>query len=218
MPAADQKPGYVVSHKFPDNIYSSDQQNSTRFPSGIKGTGYIHPDSDDDDLYNRWLEDGNDPGIPLSSEDKNTPEVAESSEAIEVHYAEKPSVPSSSGTIVPETTEQEAAAANAVAETSKEDETMVDTQQIQESTVPLQELVSAKVASSNGDLNQTGHAVASRKTILVEKGNEVTSAGGNAEEVKASASVSDDDSSLASLPDILDDMQTDSDDELSSGN
>ncbi|KAK7851730.1 hypothetical protein CFP56_041023 [Quercus suber] len=159
---------YSEQVKFSGSIYSGGLNHGGPFTSGIQGIRHNISDSDHDDLYESWLENGK--------------------ETADIMYTEEPmfggeenlNVEGSSGTKVPEEKGLEPDATNVnVRMEGNEDEIMVETDQSHESVAQVQEPVSSRgatVPESIGALgtesasDHAGNVFTSGQDVLVAKG------------------------------------------------
>ncbi|KAK6233800.1 hypothetical protein QUC31_006206 [Theobroma cacao] len=218
-----------ASHRFPENMPFYGQKGDTMFSKSMQGAEQSALKSDDDDLYDRWLQNEN--------ENENIPIENMNDKRSRFNFVEKPCANDSSFTNILEVSEQELAAPDADVHMRGKDEIMVQPWHSQESIQQTQEIVSAKgvtspvvarnpegteiefkaaVSASDG-LNQTDHDIVS--DVLADKvdgfdnvcGN-TSSTISNVEKVNASVAHLDSDSSMDSFPAIVDaDPDTDSD-------
>ncbi|KAJ4721047.1 Proline-, glutamic acid-and leucine-rich protein 1 [Melia azedarach] len=217
----------------PEILYSGGQKQNIPYFSGMERTGDGAPDSYDDDLYDKWFSDGHGNEIPVHGTTNNV-DVMNSSEVLVVQRREKLSITSSSDTEVPERNNVE----QADVVMRKGVEIMVESQQVQESTVKFQEVPSSKGLTSStvtgdiqhpemeaeltardGGLDGKSCEKASGEDILPERHDGLASMGGNAPTTSntdkgKTAFDLDVDSSMDSFPDIVE-VDPDSDGEES---
>ena len=218
-----------ASHRFPENMYSSYQEQNTTFFNAMQRTEQSALESHHDDLYDRWLQNENE-NIPVENMKDNTSRP---------NLVEKPYANDSSLTNILEVSEQEPAAANSDVHMRSIDEIMVQPRHFQESVPKSHEIVSAKVfmspavgrnpegtgiefkrsLSACDGLNYTDQDMVSGDDVLADKvdvfdnvrGN-TSSTLSNAEKGDASVMQLESESSMDSFPNIVDaDPDTDSD-------
>lgn len=204
-----------VNHRFPENIYSVAQKHSNPFSSGVQDTGHGLSDSDDD-LYKSWLD---------SSKETEAP-VGESMDTERVQQGENIPVAGSSGAKSPWRNGHSPAAASADIEIRRGDETMVDSQQLQESMEQHQEsskgvsiptvtgdpnvttVVLTSFASKDDALNSRDTEMASVQAVVAGESDGLATKDGNTTTLSAQKgttfAIEDDNQSTDSLPDIVD--------------
>ncbi|KDP35790.1 hypothetical protein JCGZ_10426 [Jatropha curcas] len=202
-----------VNHGFPETLYTGSQKHNTPFSSGIREMGFVSPDSDDE-LYESWLGGSNETDTPMDGKAKNT-NSEKHSENLGVQWRENIS----------------AVATADVEMQSDGDEIIVKSQQVQESTMQLQELVSSRgaavpvvtndctgteveltrVGSKTGALVSTDEEMAPSEADITDKCNESAPIMGTTYKLSSApksiavfAYESDRDSSAESVPDIVD--------------
>ncbi|KAL3579464.1 hypothetical protein D5086_020968 [Populus alba] len=204
-----------VNHRFPENIYSVAQKHSNPFSSGVQDTGHGLSDSDDD-LYKSWLD---------SSKETESP-VGESMDTERVQQGENIPVAGSSGAKSPWRNGHSPAAASADIEIRRGDETMVDSQQLQESMEQHQEsskgasiptvtgdpnvttVVLTSFASKDDALNSRDTEMASLQAVVAGESDGLATKDGNTTTLSAQKgttfAIEDDNQSTDSVPDIVD--------------
>lgn len=204
-----------VNHRFPENIYSVAQKHSNPFSSGVQDTGHGLSDSDDD-LYKSWLD---------SSKETEAP-VGESMDTERVQQGENIPVAGSSGAKSPWRNGHSPAAASADIEIRRGDETMVESQQLQESMEQHQEsskgvsiptvtgdpnvttVVLTSFASKDDALNSRDTEMASVQAVVAGESDGLATKDGNTTTLSAQKgttfAIEDDNQSTDSLPDIVD--------------
>ncbi|GAV85771.1 hypothetical protein CFOL_v3_29205 [Cephalotus follicularis] len=187
--------------------------------------GQDDAESDEDDLYDKWLGSGNETEVPMNGPSKSTLDSVIPSETPRVQWEEKLSVAGLSGIKTPDRSSPEPGAASADVGVRSD-----EGQQSEEPMVQFQEKLSLKgarspnfhtdskgyemecttVASGSIALDYTDREMAIGENILGEKSDGFIKAGGNtsmtttAEKGKLCVSDSNDDSSMDSFPDIVD--------------
>ncbi|KAJ6900821.1 hypothetical protein NC652_026804 [Populus alba x Populus x berolinensis] len=204
-----------VNHRFPENIYSVAQKHSNPFSSGVQDTGHGLSDSDDD-LYKSWLD---------SSKETEAP-VGESMDTERVQQGENIPTAGSSGAKSPWRNGHSPAAASADIEIRRGDETMVDSQQLQESMEQHQEsskgasiptvtgdpnvttVVLTSFASKDDALNSRDTEMASLQAVVAGESDGLATKDGNTTTLSAQKGTTfateDDNQSTDSVPDIVD--------------
>lgn len=204
-----------VNHRFPENIYSVAQKHSNPFSSGVQDTGHGLSDSDDD-LYKSWLD---------SSKETEAP-VGESMDTERVQQGENIPVAGSSGAKSPWRNGHSPAAASADIEIRRGDETMVESQQLQESMEQHQEsskgvsiptvtgdpnvttVVLTSFASKDDALNSRDTEMASLQAVVAGESDGLATKDGNTTTLSAQKgttfAIEDDNQSTDSVPDIVD--------------
>lgn len=204
-----------VNHRFPENIYSVAQKHSNPFSSGVQDTGHGLSDSDDD-LYKSWLD---------SSKETEAP-VGESMDTERVQQGENIPVAGSSGAKSPWRNGHSPAAASADIEIRRGDETMVESQQLQESMEQHQEsskgvsiptvtgdpnvttVVLTSFASKDDALNSRDTEMASVQAVVAGESDGLATKDGNTTTLSAQKgttfAIEDDNQSTDSVPDIVD--------------
>lgn len=210
-----------VNHRFPENIYSVAQKHSNPYSSGVQDTGHGLSDSDDD-LYKSWLDSSKETEAPVGkSMDTERP-----SETLRVQQGENIPVAGSSGAKSPRRNGHIPAAASADIEMRRGDETMVDSQQLQESMEQHQESSKgASIPTVTGDpnvttvdltsfaskddaLNSRDTEMASVQAVVAGESDGLATKDGNTTTLSAQKgttfAIEDDNQSTDSLPDIVD--------------
>lgn len=208
-----------VNHRFPENIYSVAQKHSNPFSSGVQDTGHGLSDSDDD-LYKSWLDSSKETEAPVG-ESMDTERPSE-----RVQQGENIPVAGSSGAKSPWRNGHSPAAASADIEIRRGDETMVDSQQLQESMEQHQEsskgasiptvtgdpnvttVVLTSFASKDDALNSRDTEMASLQAVVAGESDGLATKDGNTTTLSAQKgttfAIEDDNQSTDSLPDIVD--------------
>jgi hypothetical protein len=223
FPSASGNSSEGVDHKFSENVYSGSLKLDGRFTSDIHGIRNNIHDSDDDDLYDSWLENGKETEAPDSVPRNNTTYNEEPPETLGVSSGENLYVDGSSSARIPENMGQEAAASVDARMGGNDDEIMVEADQFQKNIAQGKEPVPSKGASVRGDevvserfvssIDASDHAdnvFAPGQDVLVAKSNENASA-----TTSISAKITGDALDLDGedpFPEIFDD-EPDSDDE-----
>eukprot|EP00258_Populus_trichocarpa_P050968 XP_024466987.1 proline-, glutamic acid- and leucine-rich protein 1 [Populus trichocarpa] len=210
-----------VNHRFPENIYSVAQKHSNPYSSGVQDTGHGLSDSDDD-LYKSWLDSSKETEAPVGkSMDTERP-----SETLTVQQGENIPVAGSSGAKSPRRNGHSPAAASADIEMRRGDETMVDSQQLQESMEQHQESSKgASIPTVTGDpnvttvdltsfaskddaLNSRDTEMASVQAVVAGESDGLATKDGNTTTLSAQKgttfAIEDDNQPTDSLPDIVD--------------
>lgn len=208
-----------VNHRFPENIYSVAQKHSNPFSSGVQDTGHGLSDSDDD-LYKSWLDSSKETEAPVG-ESMDTERPSE-----RVQQGENIPVAGSSGAKSPWRNGHSPAAASADIEIRRGDETMVDSQQLQESMEQHQEsskgasiptvtgdpnvttVVLTSFASKDDALNSRDTEMASLQAVVAGESDGLATKDGNTTTLSAQKgttfAIEDDNQSTDSVPDIVD--------------
>lgn len=208
-----------VNHRFPENIYSVAQKHSNPFSSGVQDTGHGLSDSDDD-LYKSWLDSSKETEAPVG-ESMDTERPSE-----RVQQGENIPVAGSSGAKSPWRNGHSPAAASADIEIRRGDETMVESQQLQESMEQHQEsskgvsiptvtgdpnvttVVLTSFASKDDALNSRDTEMASVQAVVAGESDGLATKDGNTTTLSAQKgttfAIEDDNQSTDSLPDIVD--------------
>ncbi|KAG6680397.1 hypothetical protein I3842_13G039800 [Carya illinoinensis] len=222
-----------VNRKFSENMYSGSLKHSGPFASGIQGIKDNIPNSDDDDLYERWLENGKETDALDSVPCKSMRYDEDPSEALGVTGEENLYVDNSSGATIPEG--QKLAASGVDGMRGNNDEIMVEAGQFEENVARVEEPVSSKDAtapasiegslgsgiipgrfgSSSGASDHVGNVSASSNDNLVAKGDGFATTGMNSSTTTISEEIAGDEFNLDGedpFPEILD-VEPDSDEE-----
>lgn len=225
FPSASGYSSEGVDHKFSENVYSGSLKLDGRFTSDIHGIRNNIHDSDDDDLYDSWLENGKETEAPDSVPRNNTRYNEEPSETLGVSSVENLYVDGSSSARIPENMGQVAAASVDARMGGNDDEIMVEADQFQKNvaqgkepapskgaSVPGDEVVSERFVSGIDSSDNADNVFAPGQDVLVAKSNENASA-----TTSISAKITGDPFDLDGedpFPEIFDD-EPDSDDEQS---
>ncbi|KAG2672395.1 hypothetical protein I3760_13G038900 [Carya illinoinensis] len=222
-----------VNRKFSENMYSGSLKHSGPFASGIQGIKDNIPNSDDDDLYESWLENGKETDALDSVPCKSMRYDEDPSEALGVTGEENLYVDNSSGATIPEG--QKLAASGVDGMRGNNDEIMVEAGQFEENVARVEEPVSSKDAtapasiegslgsgiipgrfgSSSGASDHVGNVSASSNDNLVAKGDGFATTGMNSSTTTISEEIAGDEFNLDGedpFPEILD-VEPDSDEE-----
>ncbi|KAH7547750.1 hypothetical protein JRO89_XS14G0010300 [Xanthoceras sorbifolium] len=207
-----------VNRRFPENVYSSGQKHSNPSTSGIQVSEGGDPYSYDDDLYVKWVGNSSPSEAPINSPTKNMDSVKPS---------EMLTVAGSSGSNIPDRSRHEQA------DMGMRDNDVEIVMQFQEPTyskgatdpVITNDLdgrdMEIERAVADGASDYKDHETASGANLLADNRDGFADGGVNAlassytEKGKAAVFDVDDDSSMDSLPDIVD-VDPDSDGEESS--
>lgn len=191
FPYASGNSSEGVDHKFYENVYSGSLKLDGRFTSDVHGIRNNIHDSDDDDLYHSWLENGKETEAPDSIPHNNARYNEEPSETLGVSSGENLHVDGSSSARIPEKGWQEPAAASVdMRRGGNNDEIMVEADQfqtniaqVQESVpskgaiVPAEEVVSGRFVSGIDASDHADNVLAPGQDVLVPKSNEVDTTG-----------------------------------------
>lgn len=211
-------------------MYSGSLKLDGRFTSDIHGIRNNIHDSDDDDLYDSWLENGKETEAPDGIPRNNMRYNEEPSETLGVSSGENLYVDGLSSARIPEKRGQEPAAATVdVRIGGHNDEIMVEADQFQKNipqvqepvpfkgaTVPAEEVASGRFVSDIDASDHADNVFAPGQDVLVAKSNESVTTGMNASTTTSiSAKITGDSFDLDgedAFPEIFDD-EPDSDDE-----
>lgn len=223
-----------VNYKFSENMYSGSLKHSGPFASGIQGIKDNIPDSDDDDLYHSWLENGKETDVLDSVRCKSMRYDGHPSETLGVSGEENLFyVDGSSGATIPEKREPNPPASGVDGMRDNNDEIMVEPGQFGENVARVEEPVSAtapasiegslgsgmisgRSASGSVALDHAGNVSASSNDNLVAKGDGFATTGMNSSATSISEEIAGDafdlDGEGDPFPEILD-VEPDSDEE-----
>ncbi|XP_059433960.1 uncharacterized protein LOC132167082 isoform X2 [Corylus avellana] len=186
FPSASGNSSEGVDHKFSENVYSGTLKLDGRFTSDVHGIRNNIHDSDDDDLYHSWLENGKETEAPDSIPHNNARYNEEPSETLEVRSGENLHVDGSSSARIPEKVGQEPAAARVdMRRGGNNDEIMVEADQFQTNIaqaqepvpskgaiVPAEEVVSGRFVLGIDASDHADNVLAPGQDVLVAKTNE----------------------------------------------
>ncbi|XP_038688480.1 proline-, glutamic acid- and leucine-rich protein 1 isoform X1 [Tripterygium wilfordii] len=185
LPLADFSSAQGKSFDATNRGFSNSEPGASKYsialPSGMQDIGNGPPDSDDDNLYRSWLENG-DYDAPLNDQDENI-NIVNATETVTVDHAAQPLVVHSSGVEIPGTILGESATASVdVATKRKGDEMIVDSQQLQDYVVQSQEPTSFKgdtttVVTGDSKAHEMGFTRTTSDNDLNYKDDEMVSTG-----------------------------------------